>query len=124
MSRLRPSDTSRPVVSREHERDRTVVFDAYAHVCSKAARAGLYSALAKSLDEREVQLLGTFWISRFEEARPAAAARVREQRELRDDQGRALDVCQAEVHLSGLIREHAQVDNLVREPAHGGFIVI
>src|SRR4029077_5299886 len=82
-SRVRPSDTGRPLVGREHERDGSVVFDAHAHDCSKVPGFRLYSALLKSLYEGEIQLLGTLWITRLQQARPAAAAHVREERELR-----------------------------------------
>src|ERR1700704_3633743 len=40
-------DTRRPLLCRHHQRDRAVVFDAHAHVCSKAAGLCLYSALTK-----------------------------------------------------------------------------
>src|SRR5260370_7877365 len=77
--RLLPSDTGRPVVRREHERDRTVVFDAHAHDCSKAPGFRLYSAIAESLHEREIELLGPPWVPRLQPARSPAAAQVREQ---------------------------------------------
>src|SRR5712692_7491855 len=118
------SDTRGPIVGREHERHRTVVVDGHPHIRSKTSGLGFYSALSESLDEREVQLFGAFWIARLQQARTPTAAHVREERELRHDQRRSLHILQAEVHLSGLVREHAQVDNLVREPAHDGVVVI
>src|SRR5260370_237948 len=122
--RLLPSDTGRPVVRRESERDRTVVFDAHAHDCSKAPGFRLYSAIAKSLHEHEIELLGPPWIPRLQQARPPAAAQVREQCELGDDQRRPFHVLEAQVHPARLVGEHTHVHDLVREPAHGGFIVI
>src|SRR6266851_3467821 len=118
------SDTRGPIVRREHECHRTVVLDGHPHIRSKTPGLGFYSALSESLDECEVQLFGAFWIARLQQARPPAAAHVREERELRHDQRGSLHVLQAQVHLSGLVGEHAQVDHLVREPAHCGFIVI
>src|ERR1700687_2227039 len=123
-SRLRPSDTGRPIVRREHERDGAVVFDAHTHDCSKAPGFGVYSAFTESLHEREIQLLGTLWIPRLQKARPPAAAQVREQRELRHDQRRSLHVLEAQVHPAGFVREHTHVHDLVREQAHCSFIVI
>src|SRR5712691_8032319 len=123
-SRLRPSDMGRPIVGREHERDRPVVFDAHSHDCSKAPGFRLYSAFTKSLHECEIQLLGALWIPCLQQARPPAAAHVREQRELGHDQRRSFNVLEAQVHPARLVREHAHVHDLVREPAHCGFIVI
>src|SRR5258708_22453036 len=123
-SRLRPSDTRRPIVCRKHQRDGPVVFDAHAHDCSKAPGFRLYSALLKSLYEGEIQFLGTLWIPRLQQARPSAAAQIREQRELRHDQCRALHVLEAQVHPARLVAQHAHVHDLVRKPAHRGFIVI
>src|SRR5713226_6348202 len=123
-SRLRPSDTGRPVVGRQYERDGTVVFDAHVHDCSKAPCLRLYSAFAESLHEREIELLGTLWIPRLQQARPPAPAQVREQRELGYDQRRSLHVLEAQVHPACLVREHTHVHDLVREPAHSGFIII
>src|SRR6266851_157132 len=123
-SRPRPSDTGRPIVGREHERDRTVVFDAHAHDCSKAPGFRLYSAFSKSLHESEIELFSALWIPRFQQARPAASAHVREQRELGHDQRRPLHVLEAQVHPAGIVREHSHVHDLVRKPAHCGFIVI
>src|SRR6202162_3953913 len=124
---LRPtllSDTGCPLVGREDERDRAVVFDAHSHVCSKAARLRLYSALAKPLNEDFVELLGPLRVAGLEQAGPPAAAHVREQRELRHDQGRSVHVDEAQVHAARLVREDAQVDDLVRQPPHVGLIVI
>src|SRR5260370_15563215 len=118
------SDTRGPIIGREHERHRTVVLDGHPHIRSKTPGLGFYSALSESLDKREVKLFGAFWIARLQQARPPAAAHVRDGRELRHDQCRSLHVLQAQVHLSGFVLDHAQVDDLVREPAHCGFIVI
>src|SRR6266851_8607707 len=104
-SRLRPSGTGRPLIRREHERDWTVVFDAHAHDCSKAPGFRLYSAIAKSLHEHAIELLGPPWIPRLQQARPAASAHVREQRELGHDQRRPLHVLEAQVHPAGIVRE-------------------
>src|SRR5260370_3178654 len=117
-------DTRGPIVRRAHKRHRTVVLDGHPHIRSKTPGLGLYSPLAESLDEREVQIFCAFWIARLQQARPPAAAHVREERELRHDQRRSLHVLEAQVHLSGLVREHAHVDDLVREPAHGGVVVL
>src|SRR5205807_8985667 len=43
------SDTRHPIVGREHKGDRSVVFDAHAHVCSRAACLDFYSAFANAL---------------------------------------------------------------------------
>src|SRR5712691_2840628 len=117
-------DTRRPLVGREHERHRSVVLDVHAHDCTKAAGLGLYSALAEPPHERLIELLGTSRIARPEQARPPAAAHVGEERELGHDEGRAFDVHQAQVHLPRLVREHAEVDDLVREPLHRAFVVV
>src|SRR5260370_17054383 len=122
--RLRPSDTGRPIVGREHERDRTVVFDAHTHDCSKAPGFRLYSALAESLHEREIELLGALWIARLQQARPPAAREVREQRELRHEQRRSLHVLQAQVHPPPPSRQYPPLAHLASKPAHGGFIVV
>src|SRR2546421_3440327 len=79
------SDTSRPVIRREHERDRAVVFDVHPHHRSKATGTRLYSAVAKTLHERLVELLGACWIPGAQKARAPAPAHVREQRELGHD---------------------------------------
>src|SRR5947209_15713874 len=118
------SDTRGPIVRRKHQRHRAVVLDGHPHIRSKTPGASLYSTVAESLDESEIQLFGTLGVARLEQARAAAAAHVSEQRELGHDQGRAFDILEAQVHLSCLVRAHAQVDHLVREPAHRGFIVI
>src|SRR6266851_7959474 len=118
------SDTSRPLIGGEHERDRAVVLDADTHDGSKAPCPGFYSALAEALDEELIELLRAGGIARLQEARPAAAAHVGEQRELGNNQRLALHVDQAQVHLPRLVGEHAEVDDLVRQPPHAGFIVI
>src|SRR5256886_13138149 len=118
------SDTGLPLVGGEHERDRAVVFDTYPHYCSKAACPGLYSARAKLLHERLVELLGACRVACLQQARPAAPSHVREQRELRHDQRLAVHVDQAEVHLPGLVGEHAEIDDLVRQAPHRAFFVI
>src|SRR6266404_8141687 len=105
----RELDTRRPVVRREQERHRTVGLDGHPHVRSKTPGASLYSTVAESLDESEIQLFGTLGVARLEQARAAAAAHVSEQRELGHDQGRAFDILEAQIHLSCLVREHAQV---------------
>src|ERR1700730_1487520 len=96
LTRAAPSswglDTRRPVVRGEHQRDRAVVFDADPHYCSKTTGLRLYSALAKTLNENRVQLLGARGIARTEQAGTPAPAHVREEGELRDDQRRALHV--------------------------------
>src|SRR4029077_3762539 len=120
----RELDTRRPLVRRQDKRHRTVVLDGHPHIRSKASSAGLYSALPESLDEREVQLFGSFWIPGLQQARAPAAAHVREQRELRHDQHRALHVVEAQFHLAGFVREDTEIDNLVREPAHSRFVII
>src|SRR5450759_90270 len=117
-------NTRWPLVRRKNERHRAVVFDAHPHVSSKAAGLSLYSALAEPLDEHPIKLLRTLRIAGLEQARPPAAAHVGEQGELRNDQRRPAHVDQAEVHPARLIREHAQVDDLVRQASHGGFVVI
>src|SRR6266568_5641441 len=117
-------DTRRPLVGREHERHRAVVLDVHAHDCTKAAGPRLYSALAEPPHERLVELLGTSRIAGFEQARPPAAAHVGKERELGNDEGRAFHVQQAQVHLPRLVREDAEVDDLVREPLHRAFVVV
>src|SRR5712691_2988121 len=118
------SDTGLPLVGGEHERDRTVVFDAHPHDCSKAACPRLYSARAKLVYERLVELLGACRVACLQQARPAAPAHVREQRELRHDQRLAVHVDQAEVHLPGLVGEHAEINDLVSQAPHCVFVVI
>src|SRR5213080_5044723 len=117
-------DTCHPLVGRQHERDRAVVLDGHTHDGSKAPGLRLYSALPKPLHEQLVELLGAPGIAGLEQAWPAPLAHVREQGELGHDQGRALDVGQAQVHAPGLVGEDAQVDDLVREPLHRAFVVI
>src|SRR5712691_1785085 len=118
------SDTGLPLVGGEHERDRTVVFDAHPHDCSKAACPRLYSARAKLVYERLVELLGACRVACLQQARPAAPTHVREQRELRHDQRLAVHVDQAEVHLPGLVGEYAEIDDLVRQAPHRAFVII
>src|SRR2546426_3984752 len=118
------SDTGLPLVGGEHERDRTVVFDAHPHDCSKAACPRLYSARANLVHERLVELLGSCRVACLQQARPAAPAHVREQRELRHDQRLAVHVDQAEVHLPRLVGEYAEIDDLVRQAPHRAFVVI
>src|SRR5450759_755624 len=117
-------DTRRPLVRRQHQRDRAIVFDAHSHIRSKAAGLGRYSALAKLLHNEFIQLLGTLRIAGLEQAWPPAAAHVREQRELRHDQGRAVHVDVAQVHPPRLVREDAQVNDLVGELSHRVVVVI
>src|SRR6266550_2321275 len=118
------SGTRRPIVRGEDERDGAIVLDAHSHLGSKATGLDFYSALAKTLHEDFVELLRPRGIARLQQARPAAAAHVRKQGELRNDQRRATDVDQAEVHPTRLIGKHTQVDDLVREPAHRVVLVI
>src|SRR5438477_1796877 len=118
------SDTRRPIVRREDERDGSVVFDAHPHHGSKASGLSFYSALPKTLHEHLVQLRRPRWIARLEQAGPAAPAHVRKQGELRNDQRGATDVDEAQVHPSAFIGEHAKVDDLVREPVHRVVLVI
>src|SRR6266545_1891570 len=117
-------DTCWPVVGGEDERHRPVVFDRDPHDRSKAARLGLDPSVPELLDELVVELLRVSGITRLQKARPAAPAHVGEQGELGDDQGGTADVDQAQVHLPGLVREDAQVDDLVGQPAHGAAFVV
>src|SRR5712692_4188065 len=118
------SDTRRPVIRREHERDRAVVLDADPHDSPKASRAGLYSALAQPVHEGQVEILGTLGVAGTEQARPPASAHVGEESELRHDQSRATHVDEAEIHPPRLVGEHAEVDHLVRQSPHRRLIVI
>src|SRR5438552_9746665 len=118
------SDMRRPIVGRQDERDGSVVLNSDLHDGSKASGLGFYSAFAKPLHEHLVELLCALRIACFEQARPAALAHVGEQRELRDDERRAADVDQAEVHPPRLVGENAQIDDLVREPLHRAVLVI
>src|SRR3989442_3897932 len=93
------SDTSRPVVGGHDQGHRPVVIDAHAHERAKAASLRLYSSFAKLLNELFVQLGGARRISCFEQARPAAAAHVGKQGELRNDQRRSADIDKAQGHL-------------------------
>src|SRR6266550_2462843 len=91
------SDTRRPFVGREHQRDGTIVLDAYTHDGSEAAGLRIDSSPAELVDELLVELLGTCGVARLEQTGTAALAHV---------------------------GEHAQVDDLVREPAHRVGVVI
>src|SRR5258707_2482383 len=117
-------DTRRPFVGGQHERDGTVVFDGHPHVSSKAAGLRWYSTLAELLHEGLVELLGALRIAGPEQAGPPAAAHVREQRELRNDQRSSLYVHKTDVHPAGLVREDTQIDDLVGELANGVVVVI
>src|SRR5260370_7594029 len=117
-------DKGWPVVGRDPERDGTVVFDADAHVSSKAAGLGRYSTLAKLLHEHLVEVFGALRIARLEQARPPAATHVRKQCELGNDQGGSVHVYEAHVHPTRLVREDAQVDDLVSELADRVVVVI
>src|SRR6266550_3172462 len=118
------SDTRRPFVGREHQRDGTIVLDAYTHDGSEAAGLRIDSSPAELVDELLVELLGTCGVARLEQTGTAALAHVGEEGELRNDERGTADVDQAQVHLPRLVREHAQVDDLVREPAHRVGVVI
>src|SRR5258708_17130650 len=110
-------DTGRPLVGRHHERDGTVVFDADAHVSSKAAGLGRYSTLAKLLHEHLVEVFGALRIARLEQARPPAATHVRKQCELGNDQGGSVHVYEAHVHPTRLVPEDAQAQDLANANA-------
>src|SRR6202158_4038107 len=116
--------TCYPIVRGEDERDRAVVSDAHPHLSSKAPRPRLYSALTKTRYEDLVELLRPQRVACFQQARPAATAHVGEKRELRHDQCRSLHVDKAQVHLACFVREDSQVDELVRQAPHVGFVVI
>src|SRR5690349_1001055 len=118
------SGTRHPLVCGKHQRDRTVVLDADTHDRSKATGRSFYSALAKTVDERFVELLGTGWIACSQEARATPATHVGKERELRHDQRRTFDINKAQVHLARLVGEDAEVDDLVGKPADRGFVVI
>src|SRR6266566_569871 len=118
------SDTRRPIVRREDERDGSVVFDAHPHHGSKASGLSFYSALPKTLHEQLIQLRRPRGIARLEQAGPAAPAHIREQGELRNDERGPTDVDEAEVHPSAFVGEHAEVDDLVRKPVHRVVLVI
>src|SRR5437899_4416292 len=118
------SDTRRPLVGREHQRDGTIVLEASTHDGSEAAGLRIDSSPAELVDELLVELLSTCGVARLEQTGTAAFAHVGEQCELRNDKRGAADVDQAQVHLPCLVREHAQVDDLVRESVHRVGVVI
>lgn len=57
-----------------------------------------------------------FRLARVDEARPVPLAHVGEQRELRHGQDLTADVLDRPVHLALLVLEHAQTQNLMRQP--------
>src|SRR6266849_4400290 len=118
------SDTGRPLVGGEDEGDGAVVLDTHPHDCSKATRLGLDASLAKLAHECLVELLRARRVACFQETRTPAAAHVGEEGELRHDQRGAPHVDEAEVHLPRLVREHAEVDDLVRKSSHLVLVVI
>src|SRR6202165_861998 len=117
-------DTRRPLVCGQNEGDGPVVFDPPPHDSSKAAGLGLYSAVAELLHEDLVQLHRALRIARLEQAGPAAAAPVGEGRELPHEQSPPVPGNQPEVHPPCLVREHAEVDGLVRQAPHSRLVVI
>ena len=65
-------------------------------------------ACAHRGDHRLVERVGRLRRRGVDVGRPASAAAVAEQRELRDDEHAALDVGDGEVHLAGVVLEDAQ----------------
>jgi len=84
----------------------------------------VYSSLTETLHENFVELLCPLRIAGLEQAGSAATTHVGEEGELGNDQRRTGYIDQAQVHPTRLVREYAQVDDLVRKSSHIGFVVI
>ena len=69
-----------------------------------------------TLSEPLVKALGLVRGSRVAEARAVALARIRDKRELADDERRAAGVEQAAVELTGVVLEDPQASDLRGQP--------
>ena len=75
-----------------------------------------HAARAEQRDEALVERNRGLGPRRVDEARPPALRRVAVQRELRDDEQRATDVGQREVHLVVCVGEDPEPDDLLSHP--------
>src|SRR5579862_2203540 len=91
------------------DRHGPIVLDVHQHVRPKDARLDVDSKLAQRLSEGVHQRRGHIRQRRATEAWTTAAAGIRVQRELRDNQGLAANIQQRQVHLAGSIVEDAQL---------------
>ena len=81
------------------------------------------AALAQQRDEALVERDRHLRARRVDEARPASLHRVAVERELRDDEQRAVHVGEGEVHLVVGVGEEAEADDLVGHPDERGLAV-
>src|SRR5438105_687957 len=91
------SDTCRPGVGGQDERDRPIVLDADEHVRSEAAGVCFDASGLELPDELPVDLLGAAGVTRLEQAGTAARAHVGARGELGNDQSRPAHVGHADV---------------------------
>src|ERR687888_2069533 len=100
----------------ENDRDRALVHQLDLHPRAEGAGLDVYPERAQRLAEALVERLGSLGRSRVGEARPVPLRRVREQRELTDDEGRAAGVEKRAVELSLLVLEDPQARHAPGEP--------
>nr|DAG77702.1 MAG TPA: hypothetical protein [Caudoviricetes sp.] len=100
----------------DDDRDRAVVDQADAHMGAETPLAYCNAPGAQRLVEFDPHDVGMFRLARADEARPVPLAHVGEQRELRHGQDLTADVLDRPVHLALLVLEHAQTQNLMRQP--------
>src|SRR5437868_2116666 len=92
------------------------VHDPDLHGGAEDAFRHLHSALARQLAEPRIERLSNLRPRGIDESGPGSLARIPEQRELRDRQDPSAHVEHGPVHLSLLILEDPQADDLVRHP--------
>src|SRR2546427_10273483 len=92
------------------------VHDPDLHGGAEDAFRHLHSALARQLTEPRIERLSNLRPRGIDESGPGSLARIPEQRELRDRQDPSVHVEHGPVHLSLLILEDPQADDLVRHP--------
>jgi len=106
---------SKQLATVQQQRDGAIVDESDVHVLLKAARLDVDALAADFRAETFVKLVGLFWPGGVDETRAATFSRVTVERELTDDEHRAADVCEREIHFSVSIFEDSQPDSLAGE---------
>ena len=103
------------VAAVEEDRDGAVVQEGYVHVHRKTPGFHGDALAAAELAKMLVEAVGFLRLRGVIEGRPAPLPAVRRERELRDDEQRAADIGEREVHPARVILEGAQAADFLRE---------
>src|SRR5919198_6584236 len=107
----------------ENDRDRALVHQLDLHPRAEGAGLDVYPERAQRLAEALVERLGFLGRSGLGKARPVSFGRVREQRELTDDEGRAASVEERAVELPLLVLEDPQARDSSGKPLRSRRVV-